>query len=127
MVEEILRYHHNAPMPFLRVALDDVELHGTLIRAGEAIATPFLAALWDPAHIHAPESFDIHRTTDAHDTFGHGPHYCLGTHLARAYLTEALTAQFERLPHLGLAVPAQAIPFDHNILFTRPAELPVTW
>jgi len=124
-VEEILRYHHNAPMSFPRVATQDVDLHGTRIHAGEAIVTPFLAALWDPAHVHDPERFDIRRTTDANDTFGHGPHYCLGAHLARLHLTETLTILFERLPGLRLAIRPEEVPWDRGILFTRPAELPV--
>jgi cytochrome P450 len=126
-VEEVLRKHHNAAMSFPRIALEDVEIHGTLIRKGDAVLTPYIAATNDPAHYPHPERFDIHRTTDGTMTFGHGPHFCLGANLARLFLNVALRALFTRFPTMELAVPPAQIPWEDTVIITRPHELPVVW
>ncbi|WP_405467221.1 cytochrome P450 [Streptomyces canus] len=124
-IEELLRYHHNGYLSNPRVATEDITLHGQTIHAGQAVITPFLAACWDPDRYPKPAKFDPGRSTDGSLTFGHGAHYCLGSSLARLYLDIALRELFTRLPDLALAV--DDIPWDENILFTRPALLPVTW
>lgn len=130
-VEEVLRFHHNGQISFARVALEDVELHGTTIHKGQSVVTPMLAATDDPRRFKHPDRFNIDResgnTHFADATFGGGPHHCLGAHFARRYLTVALSTLFTRLPGLALAVPAEDIPWDETILFTRPTCLPVTW
>jgi cytochrome P450 len=126
-IEELLRYHHNGYLSNPRVATQDVILHGQTIRAGQAVITPFLAACWDPAAYPKPAKFDPGRKTDGSLTFGHGAHYCLGSSLARLYLNIALRELFTRLPTLALAIAIDDIPWDEDILFTRPALLPVTW
>ncbi|QUQ65927.1 cytochrome P450 [Kutzneria sp. CA-103260] len=126
-VEEILRYFHNGGLGFPRVAREDVELRGTLIRAGDALVVPMQAVTWDPRHYRNPERFNIHRATDGSATFGAGPHYCLGSQLARVVLQEAISALFTRFPTLDLAVSERELPWDPNRMFTRPMQLPVTW
>lgn len=59
--------------------------------------------------------------------FGHGPHHCLGASLARAHLATAFAALFTRHPDLALAVRADDVPWEEEMLFSRPALLPVTW
>lgn len=125
--EEILRYHHNGVLGLPRIALEDVELHGTRIRRGEAVCATMLGATWDPAHYRNPAKFDIDRQENADPTFGAGPHYCLGAHQARMALTIAYRALFERFPTLELAVPEREIAWDTASMFIRPAALPVVW
>ena len=126
-VEEVLRYHHNGFLSNPRVALEDVEIRGVTVRAGEAVVTPFLAALWDPEHVRDPHRFRVRRSGDATAGFGHGPHHCLGASLARVYLATAFEALFTRHPDLALAVRADDVPWEEEMLFSRPALLPVTW
>ena len=126
-VEEILRYFHNGGLGFPRVAREDVELHDTVIHRGDAVVVPMQAVTWDPRHYRNPERFNIHRGTDGSATFGAGPHYCLGSQLARVVLQEAISALFQRFPTLDLAVSERELPWDPNRMFTRPMQLPVTW
>lgn len=126
-VEEVLRYFHNGGIGFPRVATEDVHLHDTLIRRGDAVVVSLQSATWDPRHYRDPREFDIHRTTDGSATFGAGPHYCLGSRLARLYLHEALRALFTTFPTLHLAVDEEHIRWDHNRMFARPLALPVSW
>ncbi|MGH3167642.1 MAG: cytochrome P450 [Trebonia sp.] len=64
---------------------------------------------------------------DAHVTFGHGPHYCLGAPLARFETRIALWTLFRRLPDLALAVPRSELSWksDHRQHVLR--ALPVTY
>ncbi|WP_367132175.1 MULTISPECIES: cytochrome P450 [Streptomyces] len=126
-VEEVLRYHHNGVLGMPRVATEDVTLHGVTIRKGEGVSCPMLGATHDPAHYPRPSRFNIHRTTDASATFGAGPHFCLGAPLARLFLDIAYRALFTRFPDLILAVPEHEVPWQDNLLFTKPATLPVVW
>ncbi|WP_283164941.1 cytochrome P450 [Streptomyces sp. HU2014] len=126
-VEEVLRYHHNGVLGLPRVAVEDVELHGTLIREGDAVCATMLGATWDPAHYRDPARFDVQRRENADPTFGAGPHYCLGAAQARTALTLAYRALFERLPGLELAVSPREIAWDTTSMFVRPAALPVVW
>ncbi|MEH6373370.1 cytochrome P450 [Streptomyces sp. KLMMK] len=126
-VEEVLRYHHNGVLGLPRIALEDVELHGTLIREGDAVCATMLGATWDPAHYRNPARFNIQRRENADPTFGAGPHYCLGAAQARTALTVAYHALFERLPGLELAVSPREIAWDTTSMFIRPATLPVVW
>ncbi|MFH8789249.1 cytochrome P450 [Streptomyces roseoverticillatus] len=126
-VEEVLRYHHNGVLGLPRIALEDVELHGTLIREGDAVCATMLGATWDPAHYRNPARFNVRRRQNADPTFGAGPHYCLGAAQARTALTVAYRALFERLPGLELAVSRREIAWDTTSMFLRPAALPVVW
>ncbi|MFE7116151.1 cytochrome P450 [Streptomyces sp. NPDC057654] len=126
-VEEVLRYHHNGVLGLPRIALEDVDLHGTLIREGDAVCATMLGATWDERHYANPAEFDIHRTTDGTATFGAGPHFCIGAPMARMFLAITYRALFERFPTLQLAVATGDIPWEKELIFTRPSSLPVTW
>ena len=97
-VEETMRH---SPVVFatLRVAVDDVELGGVLIPAGTLVIANTGAANRDPAVYPDPDRLDITREAPpAMLTFGGGVHYCLGSHLARLELAEALTVITRRMP-----------------------------
>jgi pimeloyl-[acyl-carrier protein] synthase len=81
-VEEFLRY--STPATFgARVALQDVELRGRAIAAGDSVQIVLPAANRDPRAFADPTGLDVGRTPNPHVAFGGGEHVCLGAHLAR--------------------------------------------
>jgi cytochrome P450 len=121
-VEELMRH---SPVIFatMRKAVEDVELNGVMVPAGTLVIVNTAAANRDPAVYDDPDRLDITREGPATMlTFGGGIHYCLGTHLARAELTEALTVITRRLPNPRSSGPA---PWKPLIGITGPATLPI--
>jgi cytochrome P450 len=95
VIEESLRFW--APFNFvLRETTRQVAIGGTTIPAGSLVALILGAANHDEAEFECPAHFDPGRA-NRHVTFGHGPHFCVGSHLARA---EALSAVTAILPYL---------------------------
>lgn len=98
-VEELLRVH--SPIQMLaRNATEDVELHGTTIRAGETVAMGYGAANRDEREFSSPGECDFARSPNRHLAFGGGPHLCLGAPVARLEMTvliEELVARVERM------------------------------
>ncbi|MFF5447817.1 cytochrome P450 [Streptomyces sp. NPDC012888] len=125
-VEELMRYLTVAPTG-IKSALEDVELDGRLIRAGESVTLSFEAANRDPERFRDPDVLDLHRAAAGHLGFGHGIHQCLGQQLARVQLTVALPALLGRFPTLRLAVPADEVPLRTNMNVYGVHRLPVTW
>ncbi|WP_369201227.1 cytochrome P450 [Streptomyces sp. PU-14G] len=128
-VEELLRYLsivHRGP---IRVALEDVELEGRLIKKGEPVMMSFPAANRDPHKYESPESLDITRTARGHLAFGHGVHQCIGQQLARVEMRIAFAALFERFPGLRLAVEPGEVPLKNQLFSTIHGlqKLPVAW
>ncbi|MFH9202404.1 cytochrome P450 [Streptomyces anulatus] len=124
--EELLRYLSVAD-PLLRSALEDVEVEGELIRAGETVTVSVQAANRDPRRFPDPDRLDIRRRATGHLSFGHGPHQCLGQQLARVELTVALPALFARFPALRLAVPPEEVPLRERSSIYGVVSLPVAW
>jgi len=81
-----------------RYALEDIELHGLMIRKGDSIMLSPASANRDASIFSDPHRFDITRDTRDALTFGHGPHYCLGANLAMQELGFMLEAALEFLP-----------------------------
>ncbi|MFI6375039.1 cytochrome P450 [Streptomyces sp. NPDC050546] len=125
-VEELLRYLSVAD-PILRSALEDVEVEGRLIRAGETVTVSVQAANRDPRRFPDPDRLDIHREATGHLSFGHGAHQCLGQQLARVEMTVVFRALFARFPTLRLAVPPQEVPLREHSNIYGVISLPVTW
>ena len=79
---------------------DDVELGDVLVPAGTLVIANTAAANRDPAVYDDPDRLDITRDGPPPMlTFGGGVHYCLGAHLARLELAEALRVITRRLPN----------------------------
>ncbi len=80
-----------------RAATADVELGGAEIRAGDKVAVYFVSGNRDEAHFDHPDWFIIYRAPNNHLSFGRsGPHFCLGSHVARMQVRivlEELAAQ----------------------------------
>ncbi|MER7916015.1 MULTISPECIES: cytochrome P450 [unclassified Streptomyces] len=110
-----------------RVALEDIEIDGTTIRAGEGVFFSTSVINRDPGQYDDPDALDLHRPTRHHVSFGFGIHQCLGQNLARAELEIALGTLLARLPGLRLAAPAEEIPFKPGDTIQGMLELPVTW
>ncbi|MGW4399867.1 cytochrome P450 [Amycolatopsis nivea] len=125
-VEELLRYLSIIPFT-VRTALEDVELAGEQVRAGESVTISVPAANHDPAHFPAPDNLDLRRKASGHVAFGHGIHQCLGQQLARVQLRVALPALLTRFPSLRLAVPASDIAMRTDMLIYGVHQLPVAW
>jgi cytochrome P450 len=82
-VEEMFRWG-SAVAAMRRTALQDFDIAGTPIAAGDKVVLFFSAANRDPAVFDAPHEFRLDRTPNEHLSFGWGAHFCLGSHLARA-------------------------------------------
>jgi hypothetical protein len=105
MVNELLRLE--SPVNGLaRVATEDVELRGRKIRAGDVVMVMFAAANRDPLHFERPEVFDLDRKPNDHVAFGHGIHFCLGSHLARLEARIGLEELAGLLPDVRLCLDA---------------------
>ncbi|WP_433431296.1 cytochrome P450 [Nonomuraea sp. CA-141351] len=89
-IEEMLRFWPPV-MHFRRTATRDLTLGGRRIRAGDKVVVYHASANRDPAVFPGPDRFDITRTPNDHVSFGFGPHFCLGAHLARAQFRSLFT------------------------------------
>ncbi|ANZ20324.1 cytochrome P450 [Streptomyces noursei] len=124
-VEELLRF---VPLGSgagqARYATEDIDVGGTLVRAGEPVLVAVGAANRDALRFDAPGKLDIQRTGTQHLGFGHGVHHCLGAPLARLELQEALSALITRFPGLHVAGD---IEWKTQMLVRGPRVLPVGW
>lgn len=126
-VEELLRYLAIADIAGGRVATADIEIDGQLIREGEGVIVTNSIANRDSSVFENPDAFDVHRSARHHLSFGYGVHQCLGQNLARLELEVILTALFERIPTLRLAVPVDQLTLRPGTTIQGVNELPVTW
>jgi cytochrome P450 family 142 subfamily A polypeptide 1 len=85
-----------------RTATRDVEFHGARIREGDKLLLLYPSANRDEDHFVDPFRFDITRSPNDHVAFGFGPHFCLGSSLARLELRVMFEQLLERLPDLHL-------------------------
>ena len=96
-IEELLRYEPPGP-GIARFVPEDVEIHGQTVPAGSAVMMLVASGNRDHRRFDDPESFDIHRNTGGHLTFGYGIHFCLGAALARLEGRVALDELLQRFP-----------------------------
>ena len=105
-----------SPLPNLplRFAVEDIDIGGVTLRAGEAILACYGAAGRDPlVYGRGAGQFDVTRAAKDHLAFDYGVHHCLGAPLARLEAAIALPAIFERYPDLTLAVdPGELMPLE---------------
>ena len=122
-VEESLRLEPAAAVVD-RYATTGTELSGARIQAGDQVTVSIAGANRDPAMFPDPDRFDVRRANAArHLAFAHGPHFCLGAHLARLEARVAVATMLARLPGLRLDGPADA----RGLVFRKPPDLRVRW
>jgi len=126
-VEEILRYlsivHTGTP----RIILQDMIIRGQLLGAGDVAMVSLPSANRDSDFMANPDVFDVTRQPQAHLTFGHGIHQCLGQQLARLEMSVALPALLRRFPTLSLAASPADLTFRGDGPVNGVQELPVRW
>ncbi|HEX4720959.1 MAG TPA: cytochrome P450 [Pseudonocardiaceae bacterium] len=126
VIEETLRVQAPLANLPLRYAVEDIELDGVTIPAGEAILVNFAGVGRDPElHPENPDEFDVTRTDKTHLTFGLGPHYCLGAGIARTVAAIGLSTLFDRFPSLNLAAPLDELPKLPSFIMNGHLTLPV--
>jgi cholest-4-en-3-one 26-monooxygenase len=108
-VDEMLRYA--SPVMYMRrTARADIELHGQQIKEGDKIALWYIAANHDPEVFADPHRFDIRRSPNDYLAFGGGgPHFCLGSHLAKLEIRVMFEELLARLPDVELNGPVQRL------------------
>ncbi|MFC5832664.1 cytochrome P450 [Nonomuraea insulae] len=126
-VEELLRYLNITHSGRRRVATEDIEIAGQVIRAGEGIILPNDIGNRDPQVFPGPDELDVRRDARRHVAFGFGVHQCLGQPLARVELQVVYGTLYKRIPTLALAAEMEEIPFKHDGQVYGVYELPVTW
>jgi len=100
-VEEVLRV--SSPLPYIgRHATAAATAGGCPVEAGGLVALGFGAANHDPAAFADPSTCDLARRPNRHIAFGHGPHTCIGAHLARMELRVVLEQLLELVGHVEL-------------------------
>jgi cytochrome P450 len=105
-VEEMLRY--DGPVQTVRrVAQEDLEIGGKLIKAGQLVFCMLNAANRDGRQFPDPDSFNIRRKDNRHIAFGYGIHFCAGAPLARIEGQIAIGTMVRRLADLKLLPQTQ--------------------
>ena len=123
-VEESLRLEPAAAVVD-RYAAADIALGPAQIRRGDLVTVSLAGAGRDPAVFADPDRFDVRRANARqHLAFAHGPHFCLGAHLARLEAQAAVRALL-RLPGLRLDPARHDAP--RGVVFRKPAALHVLW
>ena len=121
-VEEVLRVE-GAIKVLQRWVLEDMEIRGRPIRAGQRVLLVPAAANRDPEKFRDPDRFDICRTPNPHLAFGKGIHTCIGAMLARIEMRIAVARIVERLPGLRFADTDQSFSWTPSFASRGLAEL----
>ena len=108
-------------------ALEDLDVAGTKIQAGEGVLPSTTSANRDGRVFDDPDTLRLDRKPNPHMAFGHGTHRCLGAHLARVVLRVALGELTARCPRLALGVPVGGLPWETDRMIRGPRCLPVRW
>lgn len=122
-VDEMLRFW-SPVMRFRRTATRDTVLGGQEIKAGDKVVVWFSSGNRDERAFADPDRFDVTRADGDHLSFGYGPHYCIGAHLAKVQMRALFSAVLERW---GEVEPAGGIVrlrsnFQHGV-----KHLPIRW
>jgi cytochrome P450 len=124
-VEESLRLEPAAAV-IDRYATRDVPLGNASIGRGELVTISIAGANRDPETFPDPDRFDVARdNARLQIAFAHGPHVCIGMHLARLEAHTAVGRLFDRLPDLRLDPARTAAP--RGLVFRKPPTLRVVW
>jgi cytochrome P450 len=124
-IEESLRLEPAAAVVD-RYATSDTQLGGARISAGDQVTVSIAGANRDPRIFDDPDEFQIRRpNATRHLAFAHGPHFCLGAHLARLEARIAVATLLDLLPELRLDERYAATP--RGLVFRKPTDLRVRW
>lgn len=126
-IEELLRYDGPVATATVRYALDDLDLAGTRVRAGDTVLLSLASADRDGDRFPAADRLDVRRPDNRHVAFGRGIHYCLGAPLARLEGTVAIGTLVRRLPGLRLTVPVDALEHRPGAIVRGLTSLPIAW
>ncbi len=125
VTEELLRFDGPAILSIRRFPVQDVEISGVTIPAGDTVMISLAAANRDPSRFENPGTVIPDRRDRGHLAFGHGIHHCLGAHLARAEGSIGIGAVLRRYPAIQLAVPARDLAWRPSIRTHGLQSLPV--
>jgi cytochrome P450 len=124
-IEESLRLEPAAAVVD-RYATKDTHLGGADIQKGDQVTVSITGANRDPRIFDDPDTFQLARPNSAkHLAFAHGPHFCVGAHLARLEARIAVQTLLDLLPNLRLDDRYQAAP--RGLVFRKPTDLRVRW
>ena len=124
-IEESLRLEPAAAVVD-RYATRHAQLGGAGVRAGDQVTVSIAGANRDPAVFGEPDVLDVRRpNAGRHLAFAHGPHFCLGAHLARLEAQVAVGILLSRLPRLRLDPRYPSAP--RGLVFRKPPDLRVRW
>ena len=126
-IEELLR-HATPVMSFTRQATKDTDVGGQAIAEGDHVLMVYASANRDERAFDRPDDIDITREPNDHVAFGAGgPHFCLGSHLARLEARLMFEAILTRFEGLELAAEPASLPRVNSNLIDGLAEMPVAW
>ena len=107
-----------------RLVTEDTELRGYHIPEGDTVMTIQASANRDEDLFENGEEFNVYRESNPHQAFGNGPHFCMGSRVARKAVGQVM------LPLLFDRFPNMSIPDLDNVLwrgfgFRGPTQMPV--
>jgi cytochrome P450 PksS len=124
-IEELLRFVSPLEVATERYAREDLEIAGTRVRRGELVLGVLGSANRDERQFVNPDVLDLARDPNPHLAFGQGPHYCLGSPLARLEGQIAITTLLRRCPNLRLGVPSASLRWRRGLFLRGLVELPL--
>ncbi|RBQ14086.1 cytochrome P450 [Spongiactinospora rosea] len=124
-IEELLRYDSATEFSTWRFTLEPVQIADTVIPAGQPVLVALAAANRDPEAFADPDRLDLQRADNAHLSFGHGVHYCVGASLARLEGRIAIGGLIRAFPEMALAVRPEEVEWKSSLTVRGPVRLPV--
>jgi cytochrome P450 len=122
-IEETVRWQSTTGSE-ARTLLEDVEVCGVRLAAGESVRLAVPSANRDPRVFDDPDRWDLDRRPANHLAFGLGRHFCLGAFLARTEMNIALEVLLRRLPNVQLAGD---VPEIYGVILRGPRSVPMRW
>lgn len=115
-LEETLRYDGPVPYTTFRVTTADVVIGDSVIPENSIVQVVLAALNRDPLRFEEPDKFDIRRKVKQHMAFGHGIHFCVGSHLARLEAQTAVGRFLQAFPDVELGCRPEDIPWLGTVI-----------
>lgn len=107
-----------------RLVMDDTEIRGCAIPKGDTVMTIQASANRDEDVHENGEDFIVYRGANTHQSFGNGPHFCQGTHVARRAVAQVMLPMlFDRFPNMS--IPNWDDVIWRGFGFRGPVQMPV--